>query len=175
MGAPETPRDDGSPTPDGDNNSTISSQANGSTTISITEEPVVSLARTFSLSRTFSAISASHPADFVNPFLSSDPRLDPNSPDFDAKIWAGALLHAFSRDPAKYPRHTAGVACRNLGVYGYGTSTDCQKDVVNVLWEAPLKLLDWGLGRKRKIQILTGFDGLAKSGEMILVLGRPGR
>ncbi|KAH8733694.1 ABC-2 type transporter-domain-containing protein [Ilyonectria robusta] len=145
-------------------------QADGSDTISESaEENVVSLARSFSVSRTFSAF----PPD-INPFLSTDPKLDPNSPDFDPKRWAGALLHAFSRDPVKYPRHTAGVSYRNLGVYGFGTSTDYQKDVLNVLWEAPLKLADWAVRRKSKIQILNGFDGLAKSGEMVLVLGRPG-
>ncbi|KAH7165897.1 ABC-2 type transporter-domain-containing protein [Dactylonectria macrodidyma] len=125
--------------------------------------------RSFSLSRTYSAF----PPD-INPFLSSDPKLDPNSPEFDPKRWAGALLHAFSQDPVKYPRHTAGVSYRNLGVYGFGTSTDYQKNVLNVLWEAPLRLKDWAIRRRSKIQILNGFDGLAKSGEMILVLGRPG-
>jgi ABC-type multidrug transport system ATPase subunit len=32
-----------------------------------------------------------------------------------------------------------------------------------------------GKGQKRRIDILRNFDGLVKSGEMLVVLGRPGR
>ncbi|KPM43984.1 ABC transporter CDR4 [Neonectria ditissima] len=148
----------------------LDAHVNGSDTSSeSSDEPVAGLARSFSMSRTFSGF----PPD-INPFISTDPRLDPNSQDFDPKRWTSALLHAFSQDPVKYPRHTAGVSYRNLGVYGFGTSTDYQKDVLNVLWEGPMKVTDWAIRRKSKIQILTGFDGLVKSGEMVLVLGRPG-
>jgi hypothetical protein len=137
---------------------------------------VADLARTFSRS---SAVSAPRPSlqhtFTANPFLSAAPSLEPNSPEFDAKRWARTLLHAFSQDPEKYPRHTVGVAYRNVGVHGFGRPTDYQKDVLNVLWRAPLILRDWISNRQTKIQILRGMDGLVKSGEMLLVLGRPGR
>ncbi|CAM1504844.1 Fc.00g024350.m01.CDS01 [Cosmosporella sp. VM-42] len=132
-------------------------------------EPVAQLARSFSMSRTCSQL----PSD-VNPFLSTDPKLDPSSKNFDAKQWVYSMLHAFSKDPEKFPRHTAGVAYSNLSVHGFGTPTDYQKDVFNILWRIPLMIADWAAQRRNRIQILHGFDGLVKSGEMLLVLGRPG-
>lgn len=134
------------------------------------QQPVAQLARSFSITRTFS----SFPSD-VNPFLSKDPKLDPNSKSFDGRLWVRTLLHVFSQDPSKYPRHTAGVSYRSLNVHGYGFDTDYQKDVANILWRLPVIALDFVRSRKSRIQILQHFDGLIKSGEMLLVLGRPGR
>jgi ATP-binding cassette, subfamily G (WHITE), member 2, PDR len=112
----------------------------------------------------------------INPFEGSDdPRYDPNSGKFSAEAWVRALLRIQSRDPERYPQRTAGVSFRNLNVHGWGTPTDYQKDILNVLLEGPA-VFNKILGRgKRKIQILRNFDGLVKSGEMLVVLGRPGR
>ncbi|KAI1390698.1 ABC-2 type transporter-domain-containing protein [Hypoxylon trugodes] len=129
-------------------------------------------ARVTTLARTFTRES-SYPQD-VNPFLSPTPTLDPNSSQFDARKWAKTLLHAFAQDPEKYPRPPVGVSWRNLGVHGFGKDTDYQKDILNLLWRAPLIAREWISQRRRKIQILDNFDGLVKSGEMLLVLGRPG-
>lgn len=128
------------------------------------------------LARTFSRNSTALPSSALNPFIGSkDPSLDPSSPDFDAKKWVTSLLGAFSQDPDRYARHTLGVSYRNLGVHGYGRSADYQKDVLNALWRAPLMLRDIVSKQQTKIQILKDFDGLIKRGEMLLVLGRPGR
>ncbi|UPK93852.1 hypothetical protein LCI18_004787 [Fusarium solani-melongenae] len=132
-------------------------------------EPMAQLARSFSLTRTYSTLSAG-----VSPFLLQDSRLDPKSPNFLPEFWVKAMLHAFSQDPEKFPRHTAGVSWRNLNVHGFGDPTDYQKDVLNVLWRSPLSALNWLANRKRKIQIINEFDGLVESGELLLVLGRPG-
>jgi hypothetical protein len=91
------------------------------------------------------------------------------------EYWVKALLHAFSQDPNKYPRHTAGVSWRSLSVYGFGDPTDYQKDVLNSAWRAPLDAFKWFANRKQKINIINDFDGLVESGELLLVLGRPGR
>lgn len=131
--------------------------------------------RVVQLARTFTGTSIVSNTANTNPFLTNDPKLDPTSPLFDAKRWATALLHAFSQDPQRYPRHTIGVAYRNLGVHGFGSSTDYQKDVLNILWRGPQILREWMANRKSKIQILDGFEGLVRTGEMVLVLGRPGR
>lgn len=111
----------------------------------------------------------------VNPFLDKRPELDPNSPQFDARKWAKTLLHAFAQEPDKYPRPPVGVSWRNLYVHGFGKDTDYQKDILNILWRGPLIVKEWISNRQQKIQILNNFDGLVKSGEMVLVLGRPGR
>lgn len=140
------------------------------------ESRIGELARTFSRNSTAFPPSASH-INNNNPFLSpKDASLDPSSPEFDAKKWVTTLLGALSRDPDRYPRHTLGVSYRHLGVHGFGRSTDYQKDVLNTLWRAPLMLGDVvSRQQQTKIQILKDFDGLIKRGEMLLVLGRPGR
>jgi ATP-binding cassette, subfamily G (WHITE), member 2, PDR len=132
------------------------------------------IAQVAQLARTFS--QASHVVDqYPNPFLDSSPTLDPKSPKFDAKEWARCLLGSFERDPEKYPRQPIGVSWRDLSVHGFGKDTDYQKDVLNVLWQSPMIVRNWISARKEKIQILRDFDGIVKPGEMVLVLGRPGR
>ncbi|KAF5656559.1 putative ABC1 transport [Fusarium heterosporum] len=132
-------------------------------------EPMAQLARRFSHTRTYSTISTN-----INPFLAQDSRLDPKSKEFAPEHWVKALLHTFSQDPSKYPRHTAGVSWRGLSVHGFGDPTDYQKDVINSIWRGPLKALNWFVNREQKINILQDFDGLVESGELLLVLGRPG-
>lgn len=114
--------------------------------------------------------------DGVNPFLNvSDPELDPNSEQFNSRKWTKNLLHITLRDPERYPRRTAGVSFRNLNAFGYGTAADYQATVSNV-W---LKAVGWvrglvGGGNKVRIDILRNFEGFVRSGEMLVVLGRPG-
>jgi ATP-binding cassette, subfamily G (WHITE), member 2, PDR len=61
-----------------------------------------------------------------------------------------------------------------LNAHGFGTPTDYQKTVGNVLLEIG-SLFRWIVqSGKKRIQILNGFDGLVDSGDMLLVLGRPG-
>jgi hypothetical protein len=113
----------------------------------------------------------------INPFTNTSyPELDPNSDSFNSQKWARNLLHITSRDPERYPRRTAGVSFRNLSAFGYGTAADYQATVSNV-W---LKALGWvrgalGARQKVRIDILRNFEGFVRSGEMLVVLGRPGR
>ncbi|KAL8279409.1 hypothetical protein RQP46_008221 [Phenoliferia psychrophenolica] len=103
-------------------------------------------------------------------------KLDPNSPEFDVREWVRVLVGITSRDPDRFPSRSAGVSFSSLNVYGFGTSTDFQKTVGN----APLGFLAQaarlvGIGAPmQKIRILRDFEGLIESGEMLIVLGRPG-
>ncbi|KAJ5901777.1 ABC multidrug transporter C [Penicillium taxi] len=111
-----------------------------------------------------------------NTFLDvqDDSTLNPHSPNFKARNWMKNLLSITSRDPERYPARQAGVSFQNLSVHGYGSPTDYQKDVFNsVLQVGALVRMVTGTG-KQKIQILNDFEGLVKSGEMLVVLGRPG-
>lgn len=133
------------------------------------------------LARRLSRMSTSGAAD-SNPFNSSDPELQPNSEQFNPRKWVKALMKITSRDPEVYPTRTAGVTFENLCAHGFGSLQDQQKNVGN-LWmegvEYARNLLSGGRpgGKRgeRKIQILRNFDGLVRSGEMLVVLGRPGR
>ena len=162
---------DSVPTPAASSTAMESLESVQDTTQSPNDERIVELARSFS----HTAARGSSGAQHLNPFLSPTPSLDPNSTQFDPRHWARTLLHAFSEDPDQYPRQPLGVSWRYLGVHGFGRDTDYQKDMLNVLWRAPLIVKEALSHRKRKIQILNEFDGLVKSREMLLVLGRPGR
>jgi hypothetical protein len=139
----------------------------------IVEEEVGKLAR--QLTRQSTRFSTK--GDLTNPFtdFDQDATLDPSSPNFSPRNWLKTLLAIQSRDPERYPRRSAGVAFKNLSVHGFGSPTDYQKDVGN----APLEigaLVRYMTGTgKQKINILRDFEGLVKSGEMLVVLGRPGR
>ena len=115
--------------------------------------------------------------DYPNPFLEGedlDPQLNPSSGKFRPEAWVRTLIGIQSRDPERYPQRTAGVAYKNLNVHGFGSLTDYQKTFGNY----PLSLgslFNKVTGRgKRKIQILQDFEGIVESGEMLVVLGRPG-
>ncbi|KAJ5818921.1 hypothetical protein N7474_004512 [Penicillium riverlandense] len=139
-------------------------------------EKITTLARTISeLSRQYST-NGSIKED-INTFLepAKDPELDPNSDQFKARKWVRNMLHITSRDPDRYPRRAAGVSFRDLNVFGYGTAADYQMDVGN-MW---LKAAGWfksalGFGKKVRIDILRDFEGMVNTGEMLVVLGRPG-
>ncbi|KAL9018037.1 MAG: hypothetical protein Q9185_004639 [Variospora sp. 1 TL-2023] len=115
--------------------------------------------------------------ELIDPFFGSGhPLLDPNSSTFSPKAWLETLMSITSRDPERYPQRVAGVAYKNLSAHGFGEPTDYQETFGNY----PFKLLSLtktlvGMGKKTRIQILRDFDGLVKSGEMLMVLGRPGR
>ncbi|KUJ09554.1 putative ABC transporter [Mollisia scopiformis] len=115
--------------------------------------------------------------DFSNPFLGTfpiDSPIDPNSNTFNANSWLSNLVGFIQKDPKRYLPRSAGIAFRNLEVYGFGSPTDYQKNVGNVLLELT-SLFRWmGGQKKQRIQVLRDFDGLVEAGEMCLVLGRPG-
>ncbi|KAK1762467.1 putative abc transporter cdr4 protein [Phialemonium atrogriseum] len=109
-------------------------------------------------------------------FGSDDPGspLNPRGEKFNARAWAKALANVTNEHGAGFRR--AGICFRDLGVFGYGTETDYQKDVGNIWMEIaslPRKLGSKS-GGQRRIDILRDFDGVVESGEMLVVLGPPG-
>jgi hypothetical protein len=136
------------------------------------EEEIEAMAR--QLTRRSTHFSTSNA---TNPFFedNKESALHPDSPSFKVKDWIRSLLAAQRGDPDRFRERTAGVAFKNLSVHGFGSATDYQKDVANaILGVAGLvrKLTKTGL---QKVQILNEFTGLVRSGEMLVVLGRPGR
>ncbi|KAI9054497.1 hypothetical protein LZ554_001655 [Drepanopeziza brunnea f. sp. 'monogermtubi'] len=101
--------------------------------------------------------------------------LDPASEKFNYRAWMEAVLAIHSRDPDRFPKRVAGIAYKNLSAHGFGEATDYQKTFGNYPLEI-LSLCKRLVGRRHqtKIQILRNFDGLVRSGEMLVVLGRPG-
>lgn len=115
--------------------------------------------------------------EHINPFLGSDHSIvDPKSEKFRPRAWLQALMNVVNDDPERYPRRVAGVAYSDLSVHAFGSPTDYQRTFLN----SALSVVDLtrrllGMQRKLKINILQGFEGLVKQGEMLVVLGRPGR
>ncbi|KAH8695317.1 ABC-2 type transporter-domain-containing protein [Talaromyces proteolyticus] len=101
-------------------------------------------------------------------------QLDPNSPDFSPIKWVKTCLQASARDPEKYPLRSSGIAHRNLNAWGVGLDVNYQADVFSIFLRGVDLVRSWIGRRERRVQILRNFDGLVKSGEMLLVLGRPG-
>jgi ATP-binding cassette subfamily G (WHITE) protein 2 (PDR) len=131
------------------------------------------------LARTMSRRSSVHAGagadnDPLNPIEGSI--FDPWSDKFDSKAWSKAVVQLASQDGDAPPRRQAGIAFDNLNVHGFGSDTEYQTTVGN----GPLKA--WGALKglissksKRKVQILQGVDGVLHPGEMLVVLGPPGR
>ncbi|TGO54860.1 hypothetical protein BCON_0101g00320 [Botryotinia convoluta] len=146
-----------------------------SSTLDSTREREDATIRTLARQITQKSVEGNHDHN-VNPFLGSDdPKLDPSSEKFSSRAWTKHLVHLQSRDPERYPIRTAGVAYKNLNAHGFGDPTDYQKTFGNY----PLEIIGMGkralgLSKPTKIQILRDFDGLIRSGEMLVVLGRPG-
>jgi len=66
----------------------------------------------------------------------------------------------------------AGIVFKNLKVCGSGSAINLQKNVAS-LFMTPLRLNEF-FGKGPEKTILNEFDGVLKSGEMLVVLGRPG-
>lgn len=137
------------------------------------------------LARRLTRQSSRHPGDAASQrgndddggdlIVEKDSELDPFSKNFSAKAWTRKILGVTSRDPEKYPQQTAGVAFRNLQVFGYGSDSGYQMTVGNAPWSIFGTLKDLIGGKKRKVDILKGFDGILDAGDMLVVLGPPGR
>lgn len=130
------------------------------------EEQVRYLARQFSRTSTLSVND--------NPFEAPpDSALDPSSDNFSARAFVKAMFKQQQADD-RFLARSAGVAFRNLSAHGFGAATDYQKSVGNIVFEV------LGMARRlmgaeqRRIDILRGFDGLVKPGELLVVLGPPG-
>lgn len=110
---------------------------------------------------------------FINPFtdIPSDSPLNPTSNNFNSQPWLSNLVGFQAKNGLKTNSKT-GVCFRKLDVYGFGSPTDYQKNVGNVLLGVG-SLFRWLAGtKKQRIQILKDFDGLVEAGQMLLVLGR---
>ena len=142
------------------------------------DRQITTLARSLSQISRQGSDKTSETSEGVNTFFdpTRDPELDPNSDQFKSRKWVKNFIQMTSHDPDRYPRRTAGVSFRNLNVFGYGTAADYQMNFAN-FW---LKGTGWfrsilGLQKKVRIDILRDFEGIVRSGEMLVVLGRPGR
>ncbi|KAK6075343.1 ABC-2 type transporter [Seiridium cupressi] len=101
-----------------------------------------------------------------------DPRLRPDSKDFDLSRWLKRVLREVQSEGVTLKR--TGIAYQNLNVSGSASALQLQSTVGSML-TAPLRPGEmFSFGKNEPKQILRNFDGLVKSGELLIVLGRPG-
>ncbi|KAJ0141920.1 ABC transporter CDR4, partial [Colletotrichum tanaceti] len=125
-----------------------------------------------SLARKYSHASATGSVG-GNPFFAEESSpLNPNSPNFNGRAWARAIVDLVAQNGASF--RTSGVAFQNLNVFGFGQATDYQKDVGNIWLSVAGLARKFTGGGKTRIDILRSFDGLVRKGEMLVVLGPPG-
>ncbi|KAJ9122568.1 hypothetical protein QFC22_001997 [Naganishia vaughanmartiniae] len=139
------------------------------------EGRLLELARHFTRQSTRSFQETGHfdPDDVLRPERGTI--YDPFSENFSSREWIKSLLAITSRDPEKYPRRTAGIAFKNLSVHGFASDVEFQTTVGNVVFSKLGYIWDVVARRRRKIEILKHFDGIVEAGEMLVVLGPPGR
>ncbi|KAL3494972.1 ABC-2 type transporter-domain-containing protein [Aspergillus germanicus] len=104
-----------------------------------------------------------------------DPRFDPEKPEFDYQLWAQQALRAMAR--SGITPLGQGVVFGNVCVSGVGSALQYQETVAS-MFAIPFRALAEIVRRSnlqhQRRRILHGFDGLIRSGELLLVLGRPG-
>ncbi|KAF2636857.1 hypothetical protein P280DRAFT_492818 [Massarina eburnea CBS 473.64] len=101
-----------------------------------------------------------------------DPVVDPASPEFDLRRFLKMFRHQLENEGITMRQ--VGLVYKNLNVYGSGAALQLQKTVLDFLM-APLRVGElFNFGKKQHKHILRNFDGVINSGEMLIVLGRPG-
>lgn len=103
-----------------------------------------------------------------------DPVLDPTSEQFDHYKWARMMLKLMDQEGVPL-RKSTGVVFENLNISGSGSALQYQTNVGSIPL-APFRPRDYISFGKRATQkkILRNFDGVLKTGELLIVLGRPG-
>lgn len=97
---------------------------------------------------------------------------DPSSDQFDLYKWIRLNTKMSADDGIKIKR--TGVAFRNVNIRGTGPALNIQSTVGSLL-TAPMRAGEiFSSRRKVPRHILKDFNGLIKSGELLIVLGRPG-
>ncbi|GMM37873.1 ATP-binding cassette multidrug transporter [Saccharomycopsis crataegensis] len=147
-------------------------------------EEIKDLARTLSRSSnltrqnshtSFTSVLNSPP---VIPFAEDDldPRLDPNSDEFDSKRWVVNMEKLMNSDTDFYKPSSLGVAFKNLRATGTAVDADYQSDFANFIPKFTKLGLDKFILRRKAptFDILKPMDGLLKPGQLCVVLGKPG-
>ncbi|PWY90711.1 hypothetical protein BO70DRAFT_328580 [Aspergillus heteromorphus CBS 117.55] len=103
----------------------------------------------------------------------NDKSLDPSNPQFDPYKWAKMTIRALDADDIDARQQ--GILFEDLCVHGSGSSLHLQQTVLSTLM-APATMAASMFTKKKSSRrtILHSVDGVLSSGELLLVLGRPG-
>ena len=112
----------------------------------------------------------------VEPYAEVDDTLNPDSDQFDARLWVKNLRKLHDSDVEYYKPSSLGVAYRNLRASGVASDSDYQPTVLSGIF----KTIKDGFTYVQKddpsryFDILKSMDAIMRPGEVTVVLGRPG-
>ncbi|KIW81857.1 hypothetical protein Z517_04883 [Fonsecaea pedrosoi CBS 271.37] len=98
------------------------------------------------------------------------PEFDPNNPAFNFYLWIRKFLQLLEQQNIKLRR--SGFTFKNLSVFGKGSALVLQQTVGSIFMQ-PIRIRELFQHPAEK-QILRNFNGNVNSGELLIVLGRPG-
>jgi ATP-binding cassette, subfamily G (WHITE), member 2, PDR len=102
----------------------------------------------------------------------NDPTYDPSSGQFDLSKWLQRAMDILERDGVSLKQ--SGVVLKDVNVYGKGSALSLQATVGTLLTSLFRPSSFSFANRKTSKHILRNANGLVKSGELLIVLGRPG-
>jgi ATP-binding cassette, subfamily G (WHITE), member 2, PDR len=98
------------------------------------------------------------------------PEFDPNHPSFNFYLWIRKFLQLLEQNNVKIRR--TGFTFKNLSVSGKGAALVLQQNVGSIFMQ-PFRIRELFSHPPEK-KILHNFNGHVNSGELLIVLGRPG-
>lgn len=102
----------------------------------------------------------------------NDPSVNPSSDQFDLPKFLKLLRRQLEEEGIAMRQ--VGLLYKDLNIYGSGAALQIQQTVRDMLL-APFRIGEmFSFGKKAHKHILRNFDGIINSGEMLIVLGRPG-
>ena len=108
--------------------------------------------------------------DTVAGMAMESPEFDPNNPSFNFFLWIRKFLQLLEQQNVKIRR--SGFTFKNLSVSGKGAALVLQQTVGSI-FTSPFRYRELFSHPEEK-QILRNFNGHVNSGELLIVLGRPG-
>lgn len=133
------------------------------------------------LARMATLLSGGHPTrthsdaglskqDTVAGMAIESPEFNPNHPSFNFYLWLRKFLQLLEQQGHRLQR--SGFTFRDLNVSGKGAALVLQ-NTVGSLFMQPFRFRE-AFGHPPEKQILRNFNGHVNSGELLIVLGRPG-
>ncbi|ETI20753.1 hypothetical protein G647_07095 [Cladophialophora carrionii CBS 160.54] len=108
--------------------------------------------------------------DTVAGMAIESPEFDPNNPAFNFYLWIRKFLQLLEEQNIKPQR--SGFTFKNLNISGKGSALVLQNTVGSIFTQ-PFRIRELFSHPEEK-QILRNFNGHVNSGELLIVLGRPG-
>ncbi|KAI9043612.1 putative ABC multidrug transporter [Aspergillus affinis] len=117
-------------------------------------------------------VSTAGDGDSLGRITDNDPAINPQGPEFDLEKWLKWVIKGARENGMSSSR--AGIVFKNLNVSGSGAALKLQETVTS-MFSIPTQVSEaWRQRRSPPKLILKDFNGLLASGQLLLVLGRPG-